>query len=272
MSLSTEHVKLGACNVFFNGRDLGRTKGGVEVQVSTSTHEVTADQTGNTPIDELINGRTVTAKVPLLDTTLDNLVDIMPGAKLVTDGAYATGDVTFSDAPVAENKISIMGFDFVFKTKPKAEGEMGVPASAEAAAKALAGAINGVVVPVYAKVDGAKVELIADQRGAESNQPVVVVGANISANNLAGGAAVTKAKVSVPTGVNIKLSDFAGELMLRPIGTSGEDDFVIKKAACPGALNFTYNTDNERVYSADFKSYVANDGSLFEVGDTSVQS
>lgn len=81
-----KNVKLGVCRVLFDGVDLGFTKGGVEVSVATETHEVQVDQAGQTPINEYIMGRTVTVKAPLAETTLENLVAIMPGAKLVTDG------------------------------------------------------------------------------------------------------------------------------------------------------------------------------------------
>lgn len=89
----TKNVKLGVCKVFFDGKDLGFTKGGVEVNVETETHEVQVDQYGNTPIDEYIMGRTITVTVPLAETTLDNLVAIMPGAKLVTDAGASTTKV-----------------------------------------------------------------------------------------------------------------------------------------------------------------------------------
>ncbi len=84
---SPENVKLGVCKVFYGGVDLGFTKGGVEVTVETETYEVTVDQYGNTPINEYIMGRTIKVTAPLAETTLDNLVAIMPGATLVTDGA-----------------------------------------------------------------------------------------------------------------------------------------------------------------------------------------
>lgn len=79
-----ENVKLGVCRVIFDGVDLGFTKGGVEVSVATETHEVQVDQAGQTPINEYIMGRTVSVKAPLAETTLENLVAIMPGAKLVS--------------------------------------------------------------------------------------------------------------------------------------------------------------------------------------------
>ena len=86
---NAENVHLGVCKVLFDGEDLGFTKGGVDVTVATETHEVQVDQFGQTPINEFIMGRTVTATVPLAETTLENLVKIMPGATLVKDGANA---------------------------------------------------------------------------------------------------------------------------------------------------------------------------------------
>lgn len=82
-----KNVKLGVCRVVYDGQDLGFTKGGVDVAVSTETHEVQVDQYGQTPINEFIMGRTVTVTVPLAETTLENLVKIMPGAKLVTNSS-----------------------------------------------------------------------------------------------------------------------------------------------------------------------------------------
>lgn len=86
----TANVKLGVCKVEYDGNDLGYTKGGVEVTVETETYEATVDQFGNTPIAEKITGRMVEATVPLAETTLENLVAIMPGSNLVTDGTDAT--------------------------------------------------------------------------------------------------------------------------------------------------------------------------------------
>lgn len=91
MASNTKNVKLGVCKVLYGGTDLGYTKGGVDVTVATETHEVQVDQYGKTPINEYVMGRTITVKVPMAETTLDNLVAVMPGAKLVTTG---TGDQT----------------------------------------------------------------------------------------------------------------------------------------------------------------------------------
>ena len=85
-----QNIKLGACNVTYGGETVGLTKGGVEVDASTSTKTVTVDQFGETIVDEYISGRTVTVKVPLAESDLANLASIVPGATLITDGVDAT--------------------------------------------------------------------------------------------------------------------------------------------------------------------------------------
>lgn len=90
MPSSTQNVKVGVCTVDFGGTNLGFTKGGVSVSVTTETYSVTVDQFGDTAISEIITGRTVTVSTPLAETTLENLVQIMPGATLITDSVSAT--------------------------------------------------------------------------------------------------------------------------------------------------------------------------------------
>lgn len=80
----TKNIKLGTCNVTFDGVDLGLTIGGVELEVTTSTHETKVDQYGETIVEQIITGRTVKVTVPLGETTLENMVKIMPGATLTT--------------------------------------------------------------------------------------------------------------------------------------------------------------------------------------------
>lgn len=89
MASSTENVKLGVCKIYYNSVDLGYTKGGVEVEVVTDTHKVTVDQFGESEINESITKRSVMVRAPLAETTLENLVAIMPGATLVVDGVDA---------------------------------------------------------------------------------------------------------------------------------------------------------------------------------------
>lgn len=86
MAKKTEDVKLGACNVFYDGQDLGYTSGGVEVQIETETKDITVDQLGNTKISEIIQGRNAKIKVPLAESVLENLVQVLPGASLSSNG------------------------------------------------------------------------------------------------------------------------------------------------------------------------------------------
>lgn len=79
----TRNIKLGTCKVMFDGNDLGFTIGGVELTVTTNTHETKVDQFGDTVVNDRIMGRNIMVKVPLAETTLENLVTIMPGAELV---------------------------------------------------------------------------------------------------------------------------------------------------------------------------------------------
>lgn len=274
MANDTTAVKLGVCTVLFDGIDLGFTKGGVEVEVTTSTHEVKVDQFGETPIGELLTGRMVKAKVPMAETTLENLALTMPGSTLVTNGIKATGTVTFATtAPVNTDSVTIGGVTFTFKTAPVAgvPTDLAIPGSINAAATALAAAINAYPMPYSAVAAAGVVTVTAKQTGVAFNVAITktaVTPANLTVVGLTGGADATKAKVQVKTGVNVSLLALAKTLILRPVGTIGEDDFTIFKAATPGALSYAYNIDQERIFNVDFKGYALSNGDLFAVGNS----
>lgn len=78
MTVNVDNIALGVCDVSFAGADLGATKGGVEVSVKTNTKTVTADQTGESPLKDIIIGTTVEVKVPMLETALAKLRKVMP--------------------------------------------------------------------------------------------------------------------------------------------------------------------------------------------------
>lgn len=80
---NAENIKLGTCRVLFDGKDLGYTIGGVEVTVTTDTHATMVDQEGDTTIKEFVKGRNITVSTNLAETTLENLVAVMPGATLI---------------------------------------------------------------------------------------------------------------------------------------------------------------------------------------------
>ena len=81
-----ENIKLGACTVTWDSTDLGYTKGGAEVELSTSKKAVTVDQFGESVVNEYITGRMIKVRFSLAEHDLAKLVNVIPGATLVTDG------------------------------------------------------------------------------------------------------------------------------------------------------------------------------------------
>jgi hypothetical protein len=105
-------VTLGACRVMYGGVDLGYTMGGVEVEVVTESRNITLDQFGDSTINQSILGRSVRITVPLAETTLDNLVKIMPGATLIGSTSKRV-DVSHSSG------LSLMDFAQILKLHPQ---------------------------------------------------------------------------------------------------------------------------------------------------------
>jgi hypothetical protein len=87
---NANNVQLGTCSVVWGSTDLGLTKGGVEVQISTETYKIVVDQFGSTEINEYITGRNAMVKVPMAETDLTALALVIPGSTLVTDGVTPT--------------------------------------------------------------------------------------------------------------------------------------------------------------------------------------
>lgn len=280
MASSTKNVKLGVCQVFFDGVDLGYTQGGVEVSVTTETHKVNVDQFGNTTINEYIMGRAVMAKVPLAETTLDNLVTIMPGATLsVTGGAKATGTITVATNPAANDTIVVNGATFTFKTALAGSGnEVLIGAAAANTATNLAAALNASTDPLVSSIQftaaSAVVTVTAGSYGTAGNAITLASGTagvkvTMSGATLTGGSEPSAASVSVPTGIGNNLLDFAKELRIHPVGKPLSDkteDFVIPLAATAGAMSFMYKLDAERIYNAEFTGYPDAASKLFTVG------
>lgn len=274
------NVKMGTCNISYDGVDLGLTMGGVEVDVTTSTHETKVDQYGDTIANEFIMGRMIAVKVPLAETTLENMEKIMPGATLTTDGVKASGTVTVSAVPIADESVTVNGVQMVFKAiADVAADQIKLAADASAQAVAIAGAINSsstaALLLISATVDGAVVTISYNDYGPTGNAVTLVDGTSgdvsVSGATLSGGVVATASKVAVTSGVGISLLDSAKELILHPVENVGDtsEDLIIPLAATPGGINFAYKHDQERVYMADFKGYpdATQSGLLFIYGD-----
>lgn len=106
-SAAAGRVQLGPCTISFGGTDLGLTKGGVEIEVSTETYKVTVDQYGNTEINEYITGRTVNVTVPMAETDLTKLNTILPGSTIVTDGVTPTKKKLVVPSAVGTSLLSV---------------------------------------------------------------------------------------------------------------------------------------------------------------------
>lgn len=279
----TKNVKIGVCRALFDGSDLGFTKGGVEVSVSTETHPVTVDQFGKTSINEYIMGRTVKVKVPLAETTLENLVKTMPGATLASDGAAATGTVTVAVNLTAGQTLVIGGKTITARASLAtvvSNLDFVVGANAAATAASLSAFIDassdGVLGNLDASVAGSIVTLTARTRGIAGNSVTLATGTaaasiTVSAATMAGGVVVTKARVDVTTGTGIDLLSLAKTLRLHPKGKPDSDtseDFVIPLAATAGAITFAYQLENERIFNVEFTGYPdSNTDKLFFIGD-----
>ncbi|OON99149.1 MAG: hypothetical protein ATN35_02015 [Epulopiscium sp. Nele67-Bin004] len=73
--------------------NLGLTKDGVTVDYTASWHELTSDQTGKTPLDDVFLGGNVLVKCNLLNTTIERIASLFPHATQATDA------VCFGSAP-----------------------------------------------------------------------------------------------------------------------------------------------------------------------------
>jgi len=80
---NVENVKLGAAGVTWGADDLGFTKGGISVNITTASKEVTVDQFGPAAVNEYIQGRGVQVTVPMAETDLAKLALAIPGSTLV---------------------------------------------------------------------------------------------------------------------------------------------------------------------------------------------
>lgn len=280
MSSSTKNVKLGVCQVFYDGVDLGLTQGGVEFMVTTETYRVEVDQFGKTAINELIQGRKASAKVPMAETTLQNLMAIMPGSTLVTDGANASATVTIATQPTATTTVTIGGQAFSFQAgKPTTAYQVQIGANLAESIQNFIDTVNR--SGIQAAIGGIKaslqsatvVKISAIDPGTAGNAVTLAAanGATASGANLTGGVNETKARVEVSTGVGVDLLDIARSLRLHPVSKAAQDfseDLVIYKAATPGALQFAYKVDAERVYNAEFEAYPDPvTGKLFALGN-----
>lgn len=279
MSSKTKNVKLGVARVYFDGNDLGYTKGGVDVEVTTETKKVMVDQFGSTEINEYITGRSCQVTLPLAETTLDNLARIMPGATLVeSGGSAATGTITFAGNPSEDDTITLNGVTFTFKGTASGETQVDIgvdlPTTLDnLVTKANAATDASVTVATYTENGTDTFTVTYDENSVDGNSYTLAASAaTVSGATLSGGVDSTK-RVDVKTGVGQSLLEIAKELRLHPKAKDNSDqsdDFWIPLAATSGAVQYGYKLDEERIYNVVFTAYANSaDDMLFKVGDKS---
>jgi hypothetical protein len=95
----------GPCQVKFDGVDLGYTKGGVKFTDETLKTEITYDQTGETVQNTYTKGKKVSAEVPLTNTALALLEDLIAGATIDADGMIILTSTGLSGRTTAKELI-----------------------------------------------------------------------------------------------------------------------------------------------------------------------
>jgi hypothetical protein len=273
----TKNVKLGVCSITFGGKDLGYTKGGVEVNVTTNTHKSTVDQFGDSEINEYIMGRTCKVSAPLAETTLDNLVEIMPGATLVTSGGVkATGTITFGVDPKEDDTFTINGETFTFKDSASGDNEIMVGVDMATSLDNAVMRLNNCLKPAcmvatYTEDGIDTITITYDEEGTAGNAYTLATSNGaISAATLEGGVEPKK-RVDVTNAISTSLLDGAKELKLHPVANEDgdfSDDFTVPLANTAGQLSFAFKLDEERIYNVEFSAYPdPATKKLFFVGD-----
>lgn len=93
----SDTINIGAADIFFTPEDtgvpiyLGLTKGGATFEYESQWHELTADQVGNTPLDDVLIGEKAKLTVEILDTTLEKINSLFPASSMENDNATTFG-------------------------------------------------------------------------------------------------------------------------------------------------------------------------------------
>jgi hypothetical protein len=73
LAANADYISIGPCHVYFSGRHLGHTYGGVTVSVTQSVYELKTDQYGETPVRVLEGGLRIEVTVNMTESTFTNL-------------------------------------------------------------------------------------------------------------------------------------------------------------------------------------------------------
>ncbi len=275
MSNSPTNIRVGPCRVRFGGRDVGLTKGGVDVELKTTTKLVQVDQFGNTPVDEYITGRELTVKCPFAETDLDSIYAMLKNsqtAMIDTSGVKATGSFTFTANPIAGDTLNINGAVYTFETvvafPPTADNQILIGATPIATAANIVSVLQEssnplVLAATYtASPTAGTVNVTAFQSGTAGNaitlSATLATQADVTVVAMTGGVNTTMKRVEIYTGIGESLMAVGQTLVLHPQNKNDDDqseDFVVPIANTSGAFTLAYKLDQERVFNLTFTGY-----------------
>ena len=80
LAANADNISIGPCHVYFNGKHIGHTYGGVTVSVTQSVYELKTDQYGDTPVRVLEGGLKLEVTVNMTEATFANLKTLFASA------------------------------------------------------------------------------------------------------------------------------------------------------------------------------------------------
>jgi len=105
-----ENLELGPAIVEFGVSgalvDLGFTKGGVTMTITTDVADVTTDQFGTVIMKQILVGRNVVVRCPFAETDLAKISSFIPLASGVTDATSATQKKVIINTPVGADLVA----------------------------------------------------------------------------------------------------------------------------------------------------------------------
>ena len=236
MTVNVEKVSIGVADATFKGQDLGASKGGVQVEITTNTYAVTVDQTGDSPLKDIITVTTGVVTVPMAETDLDRLKTMLPQSVATLAAAAPTGRTAAAVGAVGATTITLTG----------------TGGGALAVGQTLKFASHTTKYRVSVVNSTTSIDIVQ----ADSGVPGLV--APIASSEAITFTAKT-AGVEIRSGVNTDLLDFAGLLVLTPsdnaVNPSPDDVFTAYRAAPVPTFSFMYMYNQEKVYSVKFNCY-----------------
>jgi hypothetical protein len=267
---SPTNIRLGPCRVRWAGKDVGLTKGGVDVTLKTDTKMIQVDQFGNTPLDEYILGRTLTVKCPFAESDVSSVYSYLKQsqANLVDNGVVATGLVTFTAVPAVADTLTVNGHVFSFIAAASTVvgvDQVVIGATVPATIVNLVLTLNmssdpNVIAGVYT-ANASTMGIAYYASGVAGNSFTLAkssTGISTITATLTGGTNPTSKRVEVLTGIGQSLRAQAQILTLHPqnrVDNDSSEDFTVPIASTNGGFQFKYELNTERVFNIEFTGY-----------------